>query len=63
MPKKRLRTGKGLERATIVERVPGERLSHAEYIKRLEEDFDKNRIAYDQVEFNGVLVYVKVQQK
>ena len=46
-----------------MQRVPGERLSHAEYIKRLEEDFDKNRIAYDQVEFNGVLVYVKVQQK
>ena len=63
MAGKYIKLPKGLKRARIVTREDERRISAEEYAHRIEEDFDKNRIAYRLMEIDGVPVYVKVEQK
>lgn len=63
MAGKYIKLPKGLKRARIVTREDDRRISAEEYAHVIEEDFDKNRIAYRLIEIYGVPVYVKVEQK
>lgn len=63
MTKKRLCLPEGLERDVIVPRANGSKILRHEFEQILEEDFSTNRQSYQQVELDGLLVFVKVKQK
>ena len=63
MTKKRLRLPEGLERDIIVPRAKDTKLLRHEFEQILEEDFSTNHQSYQQVELDGLLVFVKVKTK
>ena len=62
MAGKYIKLPKGLKRARIVTREDDRRISAEEYAHVIEEEKNKNRIAYRLIEIYGVHVYVKVEQ-
>lgn len=53
---------KGLKRAKILHRDKDRRISADDYSHAVDEDFSRNRIAYRQIEYLGLLIFVKVEQ-
>ena len=63
MAKKRIRLPPGLERDIIVPRTKESKILRHEFEQILDEDFSTNRQSYQQIELDGLLVFVKVKQK